>query len=262
MKRSTRMMLMSSGSNRRYNDGRSYENYDVDDKFRDRRGREHYDNGRYAPRSEMMEPEDRGYRRYSDGRFAPRNDGGTWVESNYWDDRMTGPQSHYGYPYYMPPAYTDRREMTRPMNKIGFAISGEGEMKTPREFEHDYRMKEMEYRRGGERMSGYGAASGHMPFDRRMAEEWTANMENEDGTKGPHWSFEQAKQVMAHRGIECDPAEFWAALNMIYSDYVKVAKKFNVGSNIDFYVDMAKAFLDDKDAGPDKLAKYYQYVVR
>ena len=111
-------------------------------------------------------------------------------------------------------------------------------------------------------MSGYGAASGHMPFDRRMAEEWTANMENEDGTKGPHWSFEQAKQVMAQRGIECDPAEFWAALNMIYSDYVKVAKKFNVGSNIDFYVDMAKAFLDDKDAGPDKLTKYYQYVVR
>lgn len=49
MKRSTRMMLMSSGSNRRYNDGRSYDNYDVDDKFRDRRGREHYDNGRYAP---------------------------------------------------------------------------------------------------------------------------------------------------------------------------------------------------------------------
>ncbi len=86
--------------------------------------------------------------------------------------------------------------------------------------------------------------------------------DSEDGTKGPHWSFEQAKQVMAQRGIECDPAEFWAALNMIYSDYVKVAKKFNVGSNIDFYVDMAKAFLDDKDAGPDKLAKYYQYVVR
>ena len=53
-----------------------------------------------------------------------------------------------------------------------------------------------------------------------------------------------------------------AVLNMIYSDYVKVAKKFNVGSNIDFYVDMAKAFLDDKDAGPDKLTKYYQYVVR
>ena len=166
MKRSTRMMLMSSGNNRRYNDGRSYDNYDVDDKFRDRRGREHYDNGRYAPRSEMMEPEDRGYRRYSDGRFAPRNDGGMWVDSRYWDDRMYGPQSHYGYPY-VPPvyredggAYTERREMNRPMNKIGFAISGEGEMRTPREFDHDYRMDEMAYRKGGERMTGYGAASG------------------------------------------------------------------------------------------------------
>ena len=37
---------------------------------------------------------------------------------------------------------------------------------------------------------------------------------------------------------------------------------FSPLDTIDFYVDMAKAFLDDKDAGPDKLAKYYQYVVR
>ena len=50
--------------------------------------------------------------------------------------------------------------MNRPMNKIGFAISGEGEMRTPREFDHDYRMDEMAYRKGGERMTGYGAASG------------------------------------------------------------------------------------------------------
>ena len=165
MKRSTRMMLMSGGRK----DDRRYDR-EPEDKLRDRRGREHYDNGRYAPRSEMMEPEDRGYRRYSDGRFAPRNDGGMWVDSRYWDDRMYGPQSHYGYPY-VPPvyredgsAYTERREMNRPMNKIGFAISGEGEMRTPREFDHDYRMDEMAYRKGGERMTGYGAASGYIPF--------------------------------------------------------------------------------------------------
>ena len=46
--------------------------------------------------------------------------------------------------------------MNRPMNKIGFAISGEGEMRTPREFDHDYRMDEMAYRKGGEHMTGYG----------------------------------------------------------------------------------------------------------
>ena len=54
MKRSTRMMLMSGGRK----DDRRYDR-EPEDKLRDRRGREHYDNGRYAPRSEMMEPEDR-----------------------------------------------------------------------------------------------------------------------------------------------------------------------------------------------------------
>lgn len=64
-----------------------------------------------------------------------------------------------------------------------------------------------------------------------------------------------------HRDV-FDPLKFWLALNLMYSDYSKVAKKHNVGGSIDFYVDMAKAFLDDKDAGPDKLAKYYRFVVK
>lgn len=94
------------------------------------------------------------------------------------------------------------------------------------------------------------------------AKMWTSNMQNVDGTNGPHWTLDQAKQVMTQRGINCNPAEFWVALNIIYSDYCKVAKKHNVGNSIDFYADMAKAFLDDKDAGPDKLVKYYQFVVK
>ena len=50
-------------------------------------------------------------------------------------------------------------------------------------------------------------------------------------------------------------------MNMVYSDYSKVAKKLNV-SNIDFYAEIAKAFLDDQDAAPDKLARYYEFVVK
>lgn len=148
------------------------------------------------------------------------------------------------------------------MNKIGFAISGEGEMRTPREFDHDYRMDEMAYRKGGEHMTGYGASSSYIPFTKEMADEWSKHMDNEDGTRGAHWTLEQAKQVMAQHGIECDPAQFWVALNMIYSDYVKVAKKHGVGDKIDFYADMAKSFLCDKDAPEDKLARYYEYIVR
>ncbi len=56
--------------------------------------------------------------------------------------------------------------------------------------------------------------------------------------------------------------DFWVTMNMMYSDYSPVAEKFNV-SKPEFYAEMAKAFLFDKD-GPDpreKLAAYYDGIV-
>lgn len=99
-------------------------------------------------------------------------------------------------------------------------------------------------------------------FSMEAAKEWTKNMKNEDGTSGPHWSVEQAKQIMAQRNLSLNPAEFYAALNMIYSDFSPVAKKHGLGGSLDFYVDMAKAFLNDKDATPGKLSNYYNYIVK
>ena len=99
------------------------------------------------------------------------------------------------------------------------------------------------------------------PFTRSEADAWTRRMENEDGTEGPHWTFEQAKEIMEERGLSLDPVQFWAALCMIYSDYSSVAIKHKVGGNIEFYVDMAKAFLNDRDAPKDKLARYYRDIV-
>lgn len=106
---------------------------------------------------------------------------------------------------------------------------------------------------GGELMSAQ--------FTRQTAEEWMARLQNEDGTTGPHWTFEQAKQLMAQKGIAQDPVEFWAALNMVYSDYCKVMKKVNANT-VDAYAGLAEAFLNDKDAGPDKLSRYFEYVVK
>ena len=86
-------------------------------------------------------------------------------------------------------------------------------------------------------------------------------MENADGTKGPHWSMDHTKQVAAQKNVSENPLEFWVAMNMMYSDYCAMAKKHNVNT-VDFYVDMAKAFLDDKDAKPDKLGRYYYSIVK
>lgn len=101
----------------------------------------------------------------------------------------------------------------------------------------------------------------YAPFSRSIAMEWTRDMENSDGTRGPHWNMEQVQQVMEQRGIDCDPVEFFAVLNSIYSDYCAVAKKHGV-NKMDFYADLAKAWLEDKDAVEDKAGKYFTYIVR
>lgn len=78
---------------------------------------------------------------------------------------------------------------------------------------------------------------------------------------GPHWSTEQTEQVRTQQNIDCEPIKFWVAMNMMYSDYCKVAEKLGVNNAI-FYACMAKAFLDDKDAQPENLGRYYEYIVR
>lgn len=111
------------------------------------------------------------------------------------------------------------------------------------------------------RIAGAMSSDNHGKFDEHTVREWMEGLENEDGTKGPHWTMEQTKQFAQQKSVKHDPVIWWAAMNMIYSDYCGVAKKLNV-NNVDFYVYMAQAFLDDKDAGEGKLEKYYRHVVR
>ena len=98
-------------------------------------------------------------------------------------------------------------------------------------------------------------------MDKKQAENWTRHMKNEDGSMGAKWTFDEVKKVMQQNNVDCDPVEFYATMNMLYSDYGKVFKKHDVAT-MQFYVDMAKAFLDDEDAVKDKLEQYYRYVVR
>lgn len=226
---------------------------EMEARFRDRRGREHYDNGRFAPRSAMVgndgvesrmgydgEPENRRrYRRTSDGRFRSGMD-----------------DMEDAYPGRISPVY--REEAGMDMNTIGFNAN--------REMDYNYRSDAGYYPRSemdsnpGQMSSGGHASSKSTSMTKDMADEWTREMKNEDGTKGPHWTMEQVKQVMAQKGIQYDPLKIYLALNMMYSDYCAVLKKHNM-NKMDVYLDLALAFLNDKDVQGDKLAKYYEYVV-
>lgn len=95
--------------------------------------------------------------------------------------------------------------------------------------------------------------------------EWEKGLVNDDGSRGAHFQPEQIDQVARSLGIE--PKEFGdgvlcMTVNMMYSDYCGVAKKFGV-DRIEFYIEMAKAFLKDKDFdgdGAEKLFLYYNFI--
>ena len=99
-------------------------------------------------------------------------------------------------------------------------------------------------------------------FTEDDAKAWTARMENEDGTTGPHWTMGQTDAVANIAGVSVKSCVWWAAMNMMYSDYYGVAAKYGL-DRPEFYADLAKAFLMDKDAGgpEEKMAGYYHGVV-
>lgn len=101
-----------------------------------------------------------------------------------------------------------------------------------------------------------GESEHHKDMDIETARKWVSHMRNADGSTGEHWTLEQTSKVLRDKGLGCPVTEFYAAINMMWSDYAKVAEKFGV-NNLDFWSAMAAAFLEDKDAVPDKLIRYY-----
>lgn len=97
------------------------------------------------------------------------------------------------------------------------------------------------------------ALCGHL--GEHLAKKWVSKMNNKDGTRGGHWTWEQVSQVVREKGLKHDLSDFYATLNMMYSDYY--SSKFDLST----YIEMAKDWLDDVDVGANKLLKYYFYIV-
>lgn len=280
MKPLMRYAMMRVGDERR--------NDEPESRFRDRTGREHYDNGRFAPMRSA----------YDDGNVEQRN-----YPYRMADVDREPPRMGYGMPYmgmaepmrgtYDRPAmgYGEPARMNYPepvrmgddedyrrkwtitenngaspqyrgeRNADGMTrIYGFGGNETMR-YEGPSRVNEMEHRRGAMER-GYGNSDAVKPLDKTTAHEWTKSMHNEDGSTGEHWSMDQTNSVLSKRGYNYDPVEWYAILNAMFSDYYPVAKKHGLAGSVDFYADMANAWLSDKDAVDDKAAVYFAKIVK
>ena len=100
-------------------------------------------------------------------------------------------------------------------------------------------------------------------FTKEDAFYWVEHMENSDGTTGAQWTMDETSAMAKSMGVYLPGCIWFAAVNMMRSDYCLVARKHGVDKP-EFYADMAEAFLFDKDAGEpeEKISAYYHCVAK
>lgn len=252
MRPSTRMMMISSlDENEREGNYRGNQN-------EGRRGRDEarmergYQNGYDMPESRD------GY----EGRYAQRGNRRGGPEGG-WDGETGEYEGRYESRMEMDEPESRRR---RGNGRYAEARRRGGEMYSGRDDAMGFDMRGPEARGGGEdEWSGKfrGVSTDDEPEEKEPEEErlkkWVKGMKNADGTIGEHFKEDHTNLMRANHCPGCDKTEFYAAVNMMYSDYCEVAKRMGV-DNPDFYGGMAKAFLMDKDAGKGKIAKYMKHV--
>ena len=134
---------------------------------------------------------------------------------------------------------------------IGF-YGGDPEYRSDYRMDASYQSKDEMTHKKSQKQSGYASAS-EQGMDKRTAKMWVKQI-------GETWDMEKCEKLMERFKIKLDPIEFYATMNMLYSDFGEVAEKHGT-SVTEFWVDMAKAFLEDDDAKKDKLQLYYECIV-
>lgn len=229
----------------------------------------------YGSHTTMANAPEMRRRRDSRGRYM-EDDGGSRMaydgnQGNYGRMEQGGASSHYWPEPHMPPYLDGAENNLRP----GEHRRGYDEPVSMRDRNvvniRDYQDK---------RLIGFGAAEMHdadhrashdkemrhgssdhasEPLTEDRAKSWVEGMKNADPDHptGAKWSMETVKPLATKHGFNTPEKqlEFWAVMNMMYSDYSETAKKHNV-STMEFYADMAKSWLRDKDAVEHKTAAY------
>lgn len=92
-------------------------------------------------------------------------------------------------------------------------------------------------------------------FNSWLLEKALGSMENEDGTRGVHFTLDQTNSLAKNMGVSYDhfnEYDWNYAVNMMYSDYYGA-----IPDDMIMYGKLAKKFLCDKDAKQGKAFNYY-----
>lgn len=103
-------------------------------------------------------------------------------------------------------------------------------------------------------------------FDEEHARYAVEGMENEDGTKGPHWTVEETTSVANQMGINLrsekhNKWDWYVAMNMIYSDFYKAVVAMTATDKTQI-VDMVKQSYNDCKVKKESVLKYDEEMRR
>lgn len=103
-------------------------------------------------------------------------------------------------------------------------------------------------------------------FNEESALKAVSKMENEDGSRGEHWNLEETTSIANQYGINLKSEKFnkydwYVALNMVRSDYYRAVVGITNGDHIKSFVELAKAWINDKDIDEGKMWYYYCYIM-
>lgn len=75
--------------------------------------------------------------------------------------------------------------------------------------------------------------------------------------KGQYWSYAQVMDLVKSKGVTGEWTNWYLVMNMVYNDYCDTAKRFGLQNDVDFFYHLAKDFIEDPDAKPMKVEKYF-----
>ena len=75
--------------------------------------------------------------------------------------------------------------------------------------------------------------------------------------KGQYWSYTQVTDLVKSKGVTGDWVNWYLVMNMVYNDFCATAKHFGLQNDVEFFYHLAKDFIEDPDAKPMKVEKYF-----
>lgn len=95
-----------------------------------------------------------------------------------------------------------------------------------------------------------------MAYDYKFDEDMAIEIVNNMKPLGEYWDYETTSKVKRDYDINATDCDFYVVMNSLVNDYNKVIDK----EDVETYVKMANAFINDEDAIKDKVWIYYTKI--